>query len=73
MSLDATGTADPATIELERLAAAFIHTLRSGGITVPISATIRYVEALRAVGLHNGEDVYWACLLYTSPSPRDRG
>ena len=60
MSLDATGTADPATIELERLAAAFIHTLRSGGITVPISATIRYVEALRAVGLHNGEDVYWA-------------
>jgi len=47
-------------IELERLAAGFIHTLRSGGIVVPISSSLRFVQALRAVGLGNGDDVYWA-------------
>ena len=47
-------------IEVERLAAGFIHTLRSGGLTVPVSSSLRYVESLRAVGLGNGDDVYWA-------------
>ena len=47
-------------IHLERVAAGFIHTLRSGGIVVPISSSLRYVQALRSVGLGNGDDVYWA-------------
>ncbi len=47
-------------LELERLGAGFIHTLRSGGLTIPISSSLRYTQALRAVGLANGDDVYWA-------------
>ena len=47
-------------IKLERLAAGFIHTLRSGGLTIPISSSLRYVQAIRAVGIGNGEGVYWA-------------
>lgn len=47
-------------IEVERLAAGFIHTLRSGGLVVPISSSLRYVESLRLVGLGDGDDVYWA-------------
>ncbi len=46
--------------DIERLAAGFIHTLRSGGLVVPISSSLRYVQSLRAVGLGNGDDVYWA-------------
>lgn len=47
-------------VALERLATGFIHTLRSGGLTVPISSSLRYVDALRATGLDSGDDVYWA-------------
>jgi uncharacterized protein with von Willebrand factor type A (vWA) domain len=45
---------------LERLTAGFVHCLRSGGLTVPISMSMRFTQALRAVGLSNGDDVYWA-------------
>ena len=47
-------------IDLERLATGFVHTLRTGGLTIPISSSLRYVQALRAVGLGDGEYVYWA-------------
>ena len=53
-------TVDFDELEIERLAAGFIHTLRSGGLVVPISSSLRYVQSLRAVGLGNGDDVYWA-------------
>ena len=53
-------TVDLDELEIERLAAGFIHTLRSGGLVVPISSSLRYVQSLRAVGLGNGDDVYWA-------------
>ena len=51
---------DPGAIRVERLAAGFVHALRTGGIEVPVSQTLRFTEALRALGLGNGEDVYWA-------------
>jgi len=57
---DPLDTPDLDGIALERLAAGFIHTLRSGGLVIPVSSSLRYVQALRAVGLHNGDDVYWA-------------
>lgn len=46
--------------ERERLATGFVHSLRSGGLTVPISMSLRFTQALMAVGLGNGDDVYWA-------------
>ena len=46
--------------ELERLATGFVHCLRSGGLTVPISMSLRFTQALMAVGVGNGDDVYWA-------------
>ena len=46
--------------DLERLATGFIHSLRTGGLTVPISSSLQFTRALRAVGIGNGDDVYWA-------------
>ncbi len=46
--------------DIERLAAGFVHTLRSGGIDVPVSQTLRFTEAIRVLGLARGDDVYWA-------------
>lgn len=46
--------------ELERLSTGFVHCLRSGGLTVPISMSLRFTQALMAVGIGNGDDVYWA-------------
>ena len=46
--------------EVERLATGFVHCLRNGGLTVPVSMSLRFAQALDAVGLQNGEDVYWA-------------
>ena len=37
-------------------------------------ASQRLGEAKRELHLHIGDfTLFWACLLYTSPSPRDRG
>ena len=60
--MPASGTAEaaPESIDVARLAAGFVHTLRSGGVDVPVSQTLRYTEALRAIGLARGDDVYWA-------------
>ncbi len=46
--------------DLERLATGFVHCLRSGGLTVPVSMSLRFTQALMAVGVGNGDDVYWA-------------
>ena len=46
--------------ELERLAAGFIHCLRTGGLTIPISSSLLFTSALTAVGVGDGNDVYWA-------------
>ena len=45
---------------LERLATGFIHALRTGGLVVPISSSLLFTQALLAVGVGNGDDVYWA-------------
>ncbi len=45
---------------LERLATGFIHALRTGGLTIPISSSLQFTQALRAVGVASGDDVYWA-------------
>ena len=45
---------------LERLATGFIHALRTGGLAVPISSSLLFTQALLAVGVGNGDDVYWA-------------
>ncbi len=48
------------TPPIERLAAGFVHCLRSGGLVVPVGMTLRFTDALEAVGLADGNDVYWA-------------
>ena len=45
---------------IERLATGFVHSLRTGGLTVPISASLQFTRALAALGLGDGDDVYWA-------------
>ncbi|MDW3178388.1 MAG: VWA domain-containing protein [Acidimicrobiia bacterium] len=52
----------PSTVPppVERLAAGFVHCLRTGGLVVPVGMTLRFTEALDAVGLDDGNDVYWA-------------
>lgn len=57
-SEESTRTAEPPP--LERLAAGFVHCLRSGGLAIPVGMTLRFTEALETLGLANGEDVYWA-------------
>ena len=52
-------TAAPA-IDTDRLVAAFVHTLRRGGLEVTVSQSALFREALEAVGLGNGLDVYWS-------------
>ncbi len=37
-----------------------MYCLRSGGLTVPVSVSLRFREALEAVGVDDGELVYWA-------------
>ncbi len=46
--------------DVERIAVGFVHCLRSGGLTVPVSMSLRFRQALDAVGLDRGDDVYWA-------------
>jgi len=46
--------------DIERVAAGFVHCLRSGGLVVSIAMTLRFADALDAVGTGSGEDVYWA-------------
>lgn len=48
------------TPPIERLAAGFVHCLRSGGLIVPVGMTLRFTDALGAVGVGDGNDVYWA-------------
>ncbi len=50
----------PATVDAARVVAGFVHCLRSGGLVVPTSVSLRYREAIEAVGLDDGEAVYWA-------------
>lgn len=59
-----------ATNDVPRLVAGFSHCLRSGGISVPISSSKLFCEALCAVGLSRRDDVYWAgrATLLTSAS-----
>ncbi len=45
---------------VERLATGFVHCLRSGGLTIPVGMTLRFTEALDAVGIVHRDDVYWA-------------
>lgn len=46
--------------EPERLAVGFTAALRRAGLAVPTGATVRYAEALAAVGLGREGPVYWA-------------
>jgi uncharacterized protein with von Willebrand factor type A (vWA) domain len=50
-----TGAQDPA-----RLAVAFVRVLRDGGRSPGPDATVRYAEALGAVGVEQPSGVYWA-------------
>lgn len=58
-------------IDLDRLVAGFVLCLRSGGLVVPVSASIRYREALEALGLERGTDVYWAGRATLVTRPKD--
>lgn len=52
--------ADAADGTVERIAVAFVSTLRRGGIDVPVGSALRYYEALAAIGLFERDPVYWA-------------
>lgn len=41
-------------------AIAFVRALRAAGLTVPVDASARYVEALAVLDVGCGDDVYWA-------------
>ncbi len=47
-------------IDIDRLVAGFVHTLRRGGLEVTIGQSGLFREALDVVGLASGLDVYWA-------------
>ena len=46
--------------------------LREVGLSTTVDAELALCRALGELDLRRREHVYWACLLYTSPSPRDR-
>jgi uncharacterized protein with von Willebrand factor type A (vWA) domain len=46
--------------DVDRVVAGFVHCLRSGGLTVPISMSMRFRQALDLLGMRSGVDVYWA-------------
>lgn len=46
---------DPATV-----AVAFVRTLRQAGLTVPVDASVRFVEALDVLDPGDPDQVYWA-------------
>ena len=48
------------SLDIDRVVAGFVHTLRTGGIEVPVSMSVRFRAALQLVGLDSGSDVYWA-------------
>lgn len=54
------GLTDAEAPPIERLAAGFVHCLRTGGLVVPVGMTLRFTDALGAVGIDDGNDVYWA-------------
>lgn len=45
---------------IERIVVGFVHCLRSGGLNVPVSMSLRFREALELTGIRRGVDVYWA-------------
>jgi uncharacterized protein len=57
---------DPATV-----AVAFVRTLRQAGLTVPVDATVRLVEALDVVDVARPGYVYWAARATLAPDPED--
>jgi uncharacterized protein len=55
----------------ERIATAFVHVLRSAGVTVPLDAVLTFVEALGVVGLDDRDRVYWAARATLLRRPED--
>lgn len=47
-------------LDVDRIVAGFVHSLRAGGLVVPVSMSLRFRQALELLGLGSGEDVYWA-------------
>ncbi|MGI9621635.1 MAG: vWA domain-containing protein [Acidimicrobiales bacterium] len=45
--------------QVERIAVAFVGSLRRAGLEVPVGSAVRYYEALGAVGLTSRDPVYW--------------
>jgi len=50
---------DPGS-DVERIAVAFVRTLRAGGLAVEPGATVTFARALAAVGVGERDSVYWA-------------
>jgi uncharacterized protein len=50
----------PAVLDIERLVAGFVRTLRRGGLRITIAQTLNFRESLDATGIADGLDVYWA-------------
>ena len=48
----------------------FIDALRAAGVRISVAESADALRAIEATGIAD-KDVFRACLLYTSPSPRD--
>lgn len=59
---------DPAAV-----AVAFVRTLRQAGLTVPVDASVRFVQALDALDPGVADDVYWAGRATLVHRKEDRG
>ncbi len=55
-----TGPDAPIAAPASALAVAFVRALRREGVTVPMSSTVSFSEALASVGLSERDPAYWA-------------
>jgi uncharacterized protein len=51
---------DTPGLEVDRVAVAFVRSLRGSGLTVEPGATVTFARALAAVGMEDRDSVYWA-------------
>ncbi len=60
-------------IEIDRVAVAFVRTLRGSGLAVDPGATVTFARALAAVGMGDRDSVYWAGRATLVRRPEDIG
>ncbi len=57
---DTTTDTEPVSFGFEHYALGFIDALRKTGLSVPVGRTLTYLDAIAALGVEDGEQIYWA-------------